>query len=243
NVDLPLVGFFVVAPTLLVIFHFYLLLQLRALAIKAADYDTLLLQELPVASDRQYFRQRLDSFVVLQFLAGPKDQRVGFGGFSIRLIVWITLIGTPILVLLQGQVTFLPYHLEWIVWLQRIIVLIDLAVVWYFWLRLRSDNDPIGWLARKAKMCLGGTGTLCVVIFSICLATFPGEWLKTHLPELRYIPTTWWPQEDEWTSLQALLFEGAVDEVNGRPLSIFSNRLVLTNQSIVVDPEKLDKIT
>jgi len=132
NVDLPLVGFFVVAPTLLVIFHFYLFLQLRALAIKAADYDTLLLQELPVASDRQYFRQRLDSFVVLQFLAGPKDQRVGFGGFSIRLIVWITLIGTPILVLLQGQVTFLPYHLEWIVWLQRIAVLIDLSVIWYF---------------------------------------------------------------------------------------------------------------
>src|SRR5262249_61107521 len=42
NVDLPLVGFFVVAPTLLVIFHFYVFLQLLALAVKAKDYDILL---------------------------------------------------------------------------------------------------------------------------------------------------------------------------------------------------------
>jgi uncharacterized protein YjbI with pentapeptide repeats len=34
---------------------------------------------------------------------------------------------------------------------------------------------------------------------------------------------------------------GEIDEVNGRPLSIFSNRLVLTDQSLV-DPEKLDKV-
>ena len=43
--------------------------------------------------------------------------------------------------------------------------------------------------------------------------------------------------------MYALLFQGAVDEVSGRPRSVFSNRLVLTNQSFIVDPEKLDKIT
>src|SRR6266566_8988739 len=90
NVDLPLVGFFVVAPTVLVIFHFYVLLQLLALAAKARDYDTLLRQAISDTSDRQYLRQRLDSFVVLQLLVGPTEQRTGFGGFSLRLIAWIT---------------------------------------------------------------------------------------------------------------------------------------------------------
>jgi uncharacterized protein YjbI with pentapeptide repeats len=216
------------------------------LASKAKDYNTLLAVDAPVASDRQYVRQRLDVFPILQFLAGPRDQRTGFNGFSLRIIAWITLVATPVLILLQGQVTFLPYQREWIVWLQRITVLVDLSLVWYFWVRLRSDNDPIGWVWSKAKMYLGGAGTLCVVIFSTYLATFPGEWLKTHLPELRYIP--WWPHPSEeegygWTSLQALLFEGDVDDVSGRPQSVFSNRLVLTDQSFVVDPEKLDKIT
>src|SRR5260370_15276782 len=63
NVDLPLVGFFVVAPTILVIFHFYVFLQLLALAKKAKDYGTLLRQEAPVASDRPYLSQRLQSFL------------------------------------------------------------------------------------------------------------------------------------------------------------------------------------
>jgi uncharacterized protein YjbI with pentapeptide repeats len=230
NVDLPLVGFFAVASTVLLIFHFYVFLQLLGLASKAKNYNALL-TNVSDESDRQYIRERLDVFPILQFLAGPKDQRTGFVGFSLRLIAWIALVATPVLILLQGQVTFLPYHREWIVWLQRITVLIALAMVWYFWVRLRSDTDPIGWLSRKAKMYLGGAGTLCVVIFSIYLATFPGEWLKTHLPELRYVPTTWrphWSEKNDWTSLQALLFEGAVDDVSGQPLSVFSNRLVLT---------------
>jgi hypothetical protein len=245
NVDLALVGFFVVAPLLLLIFHFYLFLQLLGLAGKAKAYNTLLVDEAPAASDRQYLRQRLDVFPILQFLAGPSDQRTGFRGYSLRLIAWITLVATPLLILLQAQVTFLPYHREWIVWLQRIVVLIDLALIWYFWIHLRSDNDPINGVSRKAWMYLGGAGILCAVIFSTYLATFPGERLAELLPSFRYIPTTWhpgWSNADDWTSLRALLFEGDVDRVSQRPRSVFSNRLVLTNQSFVVDPEKLDKI-
>ena len=185
NVELSLVGFFVVAPMVLIIFHFYICLQLLGLASKAKDYNTLLVDEAPAASDRRYLRQRLDVFPILQFLAGPSDQRTGFRGYSLRLIAWITLVATPVLILLQAQVTFLPYHREWIVWLQRVTVLIDLALIWYFWIYLRSDDDPISAELRRA-MYLGGVGTLCVVIFSTCLATFPGEWMKTHLPELRH---------------------------------------------------------
>ena len=100
-----------------------------------------------------------------------------------------------------------------------------LAVIWYFWVHLRGDDNPINRVLRKAGMYLGGAGTLCVVIFSTYLATFPGEWMKTNLPG--------------W-SLQTLLFEGRVDPLSGRPTSLFSNRLVLSNQSF--DPDKLEKI-
>jgi hypothetical protein len=50
NVDLALVGFFVVAPLLLLIFHFYLFLQLLGLASKAKDYNTLLVDQAPCGS-------------------------------------------------------------------------------------------------------------------------------------------------------------------------------------------------
>src|SRR6476661_10787944 len=42
NVDLPLVAFFVIAPATLVIFHFYVFLQLYGLATKAREYNELL---------------------------------------------------------------------------------------------------------------------------------------------------------------------------------------------------------
>jgi uncharacterized protein YjbI with pentapeptide repeats len=245
NVDLPLVGFFVVAPTVLVIFHFYVFLQLLALAAKAKYYDMLLRRVTSDTSERQYLRQLLDSFFVLQSLVGPTEQRTGFGGFSLRLIAWITLVGVPVLILLQGQVTFLPYHREWVVWLQRVAVLIDLAVIWYFWKRVRSDNEPI--VARvpgKAWPILGAAASVCVFLFSVGVATFPGERADAHVPDIRIIPTTWrphWSKEDDWTSLHELLFAGAVNEVSGRPRSLFSNRLVLTDQTFV-DPDKLDNI-
>ena len=45
NVDLPLVAFFVVAPAILVIFHFYVFLQLYGLATKAREYNDLLKEQ------------------------------------------------------------------------------------------------------------------------------------------------------------------------------------------------------
>jgi uncharacterized protein YjbI with pentapeptide repeats len=245
NVDLPLVGFFVVAPTILLIFHFYVFLQLLALTKKAKDYDTLLRQETRLASDRQYLRQRLDSFLVLQFLAGPTDQRTGFSGFSLRLIVWLTLVGIPVLILLQAQMTFLPYHHEQVQWLQRVTVLLDLAVIWYFRNYVRGDHHPIlARVPRGAWKLANAAATICVVILSIGLATFPGEFADRNLPNVRLIPTTWqprWSYKTHWTSLYELLFAGATDEITGRSRSLFSNRLILTDQSFV-DPHNLDKV-
>ena len=82
-----------------------------------------------------------------------------------------------------------------------------------------------------------GFNLLCCY-FSVCLATFPGEWLDENLPELRYISRTGQPH---W-SLHILLFGGAVDEVSGRPRGIFANRLVLSDQSFVIKSDKPDMV-
>lgn len=86
NVDLPLTAFFAVAPTVFVVFHFYILLQLFGLSRKVADYNTLLRASVDQDDDRQMLRQRIDAFPVTQFLAGPQAQRVGLVGVSLRFI-------------------------------------------------------------------------------------------------------------------------------------------------------------
>jgi uncharacterized protein YjbI with pentapeptide repeats len=245
NVDLPLVGFFVVASAVLVIFHFYVFLQLLMLAVKAKDYDTLLKQEISDTSDLQYLRQRLDSFFVLQLLVGPTERRTDFDGLSLKLITWITLVGVPVLILLQGQVTFLPYHRENILWLQRVAVLIDLALIWHFWTRIHNVNGPsVARMLSRPWPIVGVTTSILIILFSVGVATFPGELANERLPDIRIIPTTWrphWSKKDDWTSLHELLVAGTADEVSGRPRSPFSNRLVLTDQSFV-DPEKLESV-
>jgi hypothetical protein len=214
----------VVAPTVLLIFHFYVYLQLLALAAKASDYDSLLREAVADGADRQYLRQRLDSFPMLQFLAGPVEQRTGFSGLSMRFIAWITLVGAPILILVQAQVTFLPYHRELVVWFQRLAVFTDLTIIWYFWDRVRSrDESFFARVPSEAWQMIGAAGSFFVVLFSVSLASFPGELIDEHSP------------------LHQFLFVGEVDEVSGRPSSLFSNRLVLTDQSFV-DPQKLDKL-
>src|SRR5262249_39606066 len=85
--------------------------------------------------------------------------------------------------------------------------------------------------------------SVCVVLVSVGVATFPGELVDELVPQARFIPTTSrpsWSEEDDWTSFHELLFAGGVDEVVGRPRSLFSNRLVLTDQRFV-DPDTLDR--
>jgi uncharacterized protein YjbI with pentapeptide repeats len=227
NVDLPLVGFFVVAATVLVIFHFYIFLQLLALAQKAREYNAILKKYAPNDVNSQLLRHGLDSFLILQFLAGPTEQRTGYTGVWLRLIAWITLVGVPIVILLQAQVTFLPYHLQRVQWLLRICTLFDLTVIWFFWNPVRSEDQPISkWVPTVAWWMVGGIATAGVVAFSVLLATFPSEFLNDYFSTLPF---------------REGLFAGNVDEVTGRPHSLFSNRLVLIDQNFV-EADKLDKM-
>jgi len=77
-VDLPLVAFFVIAPAILVIFHFYVFLQLYGLATKPREYNELLREQVQADSDRQRMRQRLDTFLSCNFWLVRKSSEVTF---------------------------------------------------------------------------------------------------------------------------------------------------------------------
>ena len=243
NVDLPLPGFFVVGPIVLVIIHFYILLQVFALALRVDFHNKLLHRQFRTNSSREYFRQRLNSFFILQMLAGPLEQQRGLIGAVLKLIAWLTLAVGPVVILIQCQVTFLPIHNQPILWLQRLLILIDLVAVWYFWAQMRGLSRSTGpaSMFAVASACFA---SFCVVLFILCVATFPGEWVDDGLPNFRVLPAKWFPHhwtKGNWTSLHDLLFAGMVDEISGKPTSLFSNRLVVTRQSFV-DPDKLSEI-
>lgn len=230
NVELPLTAFFAVAPAVFVIFHFYVCLQLFGLARRTVAYNTLLRSEVDTEAQRQMLRQRIDLFLVAQFLAGPRAQRVGLVGLSLRFIAWVTIVAAPVAVLLVAQLTFLPYHSAPVSWVQRLCLLIDLAVIWFFWKRIRDGDDPI--LPRVPPKVWEGIGiatTVLIAWFSVGVAYFPGE-----LAERIGLDRVLFTGGDDGLhlrSLNDLLFSDDIDLATSRPLGLLNNRIVLPGQS------------
>lgn len=124
-IELPLRGFYVVAPAIFVVMHFYVLAQVRILAGKVARFLEALDAEAGMneaARDRAL--KRLDSFSVAQFLAAA---RFGRPPLALSLMVVVTLVVAPVALLLFFQLRFLPFHDAVITWWHRVLVLADLA--------------------------------------------------------------------------------------------------------------------
>ncbi len=233
NVDLPLIGFFVLGPALFLIVHAYTLLHFVLLAGKVGAFHAELQQQIPDEDARARLRRQLPSNIFVQFLAGPREIRTGAMGFMLRLIAQISLVAGPIALLVFFQLQFLPYHHEAISWWQRLTVVADLTLLWVLWPSVaRGTATFLGWrdfLSGKVVACL--TASLLPVLLVFTIATFPGEWLDERLPAMPFVAAEWTPHK--------LLMAGEVDFVARRPKSLWSNRLVLPGID-VIDYVKLD---
>ncbi len=159
NVPMPLTGFFVVAPAIFVLLHFYVLTQISVMARKV---EAALTEAAPAGVSQQDARLRLDPFPVAQMLAGGRS-------LALTATAWCTLIIAPVLLLLFFQVRFLPYHDASVTWWHRVLLLVDLVLIWWLWPRRRHGRRR--WPTRiVATIC-----TAAVVFFSTILATVPDE--------------------------------------------------------------------
>jgi len=257
NVELPLVAFFALAPILFIIAHAYTLMHFVMLAAKVGTYDTELREKLADkeadAMTRLGLRRQLPSNIFVQFLAGPSDIREGGLGWLLQAVAWVSLVIGPVLLLLLLQIQFLPYHLEWVTWIQRFAVLADLTLLWFLWPAVLASRSAIRWprLWRHPVLTLA---SLALIGVAFVVARFPGEWLDAQYGDKKWIPSNGVTAllgavNDEGnpipTSLHDLLFNGAVDTVTRRRKSLFSNTLVLPgfdalDSKGIDDQKKLD---
>jgi uncharacterized protein YjbI with pentapeptide repeats len=206
NIDLPLVGFSILAPVLFSIFHVYVLMLVLLLARTAVAYNEALERSIMVTSDRARIRQRLANTLFAQMFAGSPRERLL--GACLWFIAWGTLAIAPVLVLLVFEVEFLPYHSSLVTWIHRIVILCDLLLLWILWPPAAKVKhlSAVFWLVSFATLML---------VF--CVVTFPGE--RFH-DDLRSMPVVG-PLHD-W-----LVAGDYVDRVTRKPTSLFSNVLVL----------------
>jgi uncharacterized protein YjbI with pentapeptide repeats len=257
NVELPLLGFFSVAPVLFIVVHTYTLVHFVLLGRKASLFHERLYSLFPKAADgsavdvrnkvvREGLRAQLPSNVFVQLLAGPSDIRANSFGLLLRVISFCTLAIAPILVLLLFQVQFLPYHDAYVTWISRISILVDVSLLWWLWPKISSRRPaPTGAHLKIRAFSAAAASSLLVLTFSFSVASFPGERADASLPTVNIIPTAWkppslstlssWQAFSRWidslslVSVHKLLFAGPIDDVTRRRSSLFSNTLVLTN--------------
>jgi uncharacterized protein YjbI with pentapeptide repeats len=243
NVELPLLAFFFLAPILFLFVHAYTLVHLVFLTDKAKRFDEAVRR--PGASE-DGLRQGLPSNIFIQFLAGPPNARAGPFGWLLRLIAWSTLAVAPILLLLLFQVQFLPFHNSFITWTQRLVLLADLALLWWLWHQILARREPVierPW-ARRGWWVTGLVLTACTALFSWGLATFPGEWQTERFSAWRPIHERDQQQQPIMVSIHDWLFESRIDDTTRHRRWPLSSTLVLTGFNIyeglkIDDPDKL----
>lgn len=255
NIDLPLWGFFFLAPILFVIFHTYVLLQVILLARTAAAYDDAVKKAVSrdrLSPDEELsLRQRLANTLFAQIFAGARREREGWFGGLLRAMAWITLVIAPILLLLTFQFMFLPYHSHLATWTHRILTLAEIAAAFLLWPLTLDNRREFEWpkirswskravvlpwrlLKRRDNRRTewlrqqGAPIAACLffVFFSLSLATFPGE---PHVNLATF---------HHWSSVQC-------DRLVHRYLyriDLRFDRLFLPRID-VVDDDKLNKIT
>ena len=82
NVDLPLVGFFTVAPIFFLINHFYLLLQLVGLGRRIREFNDAIKETGCSEGAERAERRKLDTFLIVQMLGGTEEERKKLTGWS-----------------------------------------------------------------------------------------------------------------------------------------------------------------
>ena len=172
DVDLPLFAFFWVAPLMVLIFHAYLLLNLKLMVDNVHRYNAMLKVSALKPDEEDNFRLLLTNFPFVQLLAGTSYSRRGFLGWLLATIVWITVVLGPLVLLLLMQLQFLPYHSSFVTWVQRIVIAIDLGLLWYFWPRI-MDTPPKDRVLDRVGYWLGIAGTALTSFYPLVSLHFP----------------------------------------------------------------------
>jgi len=148
NTGLPLLDFYRIAPGLLLIYHFYMLVQLYLLSTKLMAFDQALVYPPVTQGARDDLRLRADNFLITQMLVGRRHAPLVRA--FVWLVAWLTMAAAPIVLFLAFQIRFLPYHDVTTTWMYRGFLIADLLLLWVVWPAVSSKDGRLGWILASA---------------------------------------------------------------------------------------------
>ena len=224
NAELPLVAFFWVAPLMFLVFHGYLLLNMKFLADNVRHYFGLVDSTGLDEASKELLYLQLPNFMMVQLLRERRVTPWTLMGYALHGVVMLTVVIGPVMALLFLQLQFLPYHSLPVTMVQRAAIFVDMLLILYFWRQIVGDPvTKMIWGYRAAMYAV----MFCVVLFSAFVATFPGE-------------SNYGNALVKKSGMTDFLFRGTYNEVTGRRVSLFSDTLALSDEDFVsLDEDKL----
>ena len=176
NISVPVITFFTLIPWFLLTIHFYLLIQATFLSDKVRLYVSEL-EKSPWQRKADNARKLLFPLPLAHIVAEKESQSKAT--WILSLIVFISLIVYPLFVLIGIQIKFLLYQSELITWVHRIVITIDILLLWYFWLRIffpKNENSGKEKLRKRLNVSRAFAASLIsIVLFIVVFADFPNN--------------------------------------------------------------------
>ncbi len=248
NVKVELLPFYVIAPLLYLVFHFYLLMMLALLARTAAEFDRQLRTTLPGEPERERYRAQVGNALFLQLLVGMKGERTGVNALLMGLIALITIVLAPLATLVLMQMMFLPYHHLRITWWHRAVVVADLVLIMVMTYRcffprgFRKSPLVLGALSRKPRWAtaMAFCVLLAVGLFPVTywLSFQQGRWAGEPRPSS---VAEWGRWMEGKPPISPEIHPDYAATANGVVFGWFPDRLKLSSETIV-GKEKLEKV-
>lgn len=251
QIAVPLKSFIVFGPLVLVVMHAGVLQQHAILARKLKALDADLARQEAVALSHPA-RLRVHSHYFAQIEAGPETSRALRA--ALKAMDWLFLRLLPVGLLLAFLITYLPSHDAAITWWHRVLVLADLLIVagaTLFLVHLeKTYPGPAPYRTRSLRKWAAGVAAgALVVVFSVVVATVPGEWIDRTFASVegvsapvpyqglgnvtRNLPPGARGRRAFWPT--AVLFEGPVDDWTRQPSSLFARNLIVIDEDLTRD--------
>ena len=219
HISVPIVAFFIWMPWALLVLHFYLLIEVKFLADRVRFYKQGLYAHLRSREDVRKAKMLLASLPLVRILV---EEKANLKHAMLYLIVFVSLVVFPLIVLIVTQIKFLPYQNEVITMVHRIVILIDVFLLWYFGRYiLRSHEGKTVWINSIAGL-LG----IITLVFVFIFINFPGskiyspvtasfyevEWVHEIMPNHFHLPNRKLEEEPAPDLLTAHIKEQTDDE-------------------------------
>jgi hypothetical protein len=156
SAQIPVTVSFAMMPILFLALHVFTLIRYDMLATNVRHFMRASETTGPLAADREHCRQLLANVEFIQALTAPPGSALRSRLFGF--VAWVVIAGFPVIVLLAVQTNALRYQSEIVTNVQRVSLLADLAVLFWFYNRQRrqrvSNPDASGVALRRWAMCL-----------------------------------------------------------------------------------------